>query len=53
MAKEKRIKNREVKIRVHEDMYIALSEYVKDNNTTRTKVVERFLKDLLSDRLGK
>jgi hypothetical protein len=51
MAKEKRLKNKEVKIRVVDDIYLAFSEFVKENNTTRTKVIEDFLKELLKDKL--
>ncbi len=51
MAKEKRLKKREVKIRVTEDIYQALSKYVDSHNVTRTKIIEDFLKELLKNDL--
>jgi hypothetical protein len=48
---EKRIKNKEVKIRTTDDIYIALSIHVQKNKTTRTKIIEDFLKDLLKEEL--
>ena len=53
MAKEKRIKVKRIYIRVEDNVYSAFNDYIKENNITKNKVVEDFLKTLLKDRLGK
>jgi hypothetical protein len=51
MTKEKRLKKKRVMVRVTDELYQALTEYVEEKNTTKTKVIEDFLKHLLKDKI--
>lgn len=51
MAKHKRIKSKEIKIRVTPKLFNIFDKYVKDKNITKTKVIEEYLQELLKDKL--
>ena len=51
MKKEKRLKNKRIYIRIDDDVFNALNDYIKDKNITKTKLIDNFLRDLLKDRI--
>ena len=51
MAKEKRIKTKRVMVRVDDKLYEAFTKYSKEHKTTKTKIIEDFLKELLKEEL--
>lgn len=51
MKKEKRIKRKRVMVRITDELYEAFSIYVKKNNTNKSKVIDKFLNELLKDDL--
>jgi len=51
MAKEKRLKNKRIMVRVDDKLYDTFSNYVKEKKTTKTKVIDDFLRELLKDYL--
>jgi len=51
MKKEKRLKTKRIYIRVDDNIYETFGKYVKENDTTKTKIIENFLRELLKDDL--
>ena len=51
MEKEKRIKKKRVMVRITDELYEAFSLYVKKNNTSKSKVIDNFLNELLKDKI--
>lgn len=51
MAKEKRKKVKRIYIRVEDNIYNAFNDYIKEKGTTKNKVIEDFLQELLKDKL--
>jgi len=51
MTKEKRLKTKRIYVRIEDDVYHALDDYIKENGTTKTKLIDDFLRDLLKDKL--
>jgi metal-responsive CopG/Arc/MetJ family transcriptional regulator len=51
MQKEKRLKTKRIYVRIEDDVYNALDEYVKENSVTKTKLIDDFLRELLKDKL--
>ena len=48
----KKLKDKRIYTRVTDDMITALNSYVKKKQTTKTKVIEDFLNDLLREELA-
>ncbi len=48
---EKRKKTKTIRTRVSDEVYEAFSQYVKDKNVTKTKVIDDFLAEILKDYL--
>jgi len=51
MKKEKRVKTKRLYVRIDDRTYDALEEYIKENDTTKTKIIDDFLKSLLRDKI--
>ena len=51
MSKEKRLKTKRIMVRVNDDLYDTFTEYAKREKTTKTKIIDNFLRDLLKDDL--
>jgi hypothetical protein len=53
MSKEKRIKNKKITARVDDILYHVFTEYAREKGTTKTKIIDDFLRELLKDKLNK
>ena len=53
MKQKKELKTKRIYTRVTGSLYKAVDDYARENNTTKTKIIEGCLKELLKDRLGK
>ena len=51
MKQEKRLKTKRLYVRIEDDVYNALNEYIAENATTKTKVIDDYLRSLLKDKL--
>jgi len=50
--KEKRLKVKGIRVRVSDEKFDAFTQYSKDKNLTKTKILDDFLTELLKDYLG-
>lgn len=53
MKSDKRIKVKRIVVRAKDEVFDLFTEYAKKHNTTKTKIIEEFLEDLLKDDLKK
>jgi hypothetical protein len=51
IKEEKRLKTKTIRARISDDKFEAFNRYVEDKKSTKTKVIDDFLTELLKDYL--